>query len=220
MTQDQPIHLTAALVRHAARSFAVYNAAIEDVTPLIRGMANAKRTRGELFANCSGMQVEQIVRLGRRESMRRKMSGAAPLRQIVIDYLQKIAWPQWARNGEQAVAHISKVLSSWANDDDLAVVAFVQINRKVEDRDDHQPRESDIRESGQIEMDAKLIFGIHHPWTYDAANHAESLWQLLVLKNANGRSRFTIDLYWDRETHSIYDSQLDYQQARIARGYP
>lgn len=191
----------------------------DDIDTVRRGMARATKIRGELFAHCADMEVEDIVRLGRRVSMQRKMRGEKPLRQVVVDYLQKVKWPRWAKGATEAVGHISDTLSRWASTDQIAVVAFCQLNRDVENRDDHMPRLADLRDSGKLEQDGKLIFGVLHPWSYDHKEHPESLWQLGVIKNDNGRNQFTIDLYWDRETHSIYDSELDYQQARIARNY-
>lgn len=190
-----------------------------DVTPVLRGMQRAKKTRGEMFVHCPGFEVEEIVRLVRKRNMLRQMRGEKPIRQLIVDYLQKIKMPRWARNAEQAVGHISNTLSTLAATDQMAVVSMVQLNREVEKRDDHVPRLADLRDSGQLEQDGKLIFGVHHPWSYDQEAAFEYLWQLYVLKNANGKSQFKLDLYWDRETHSIYDSELDYQQARIARNY-
>lgn len=191
----------------------------DDITAIVRGMAHAQKARTESFVHFPGEEVEAIVRLVRRENMKRVMSGKPRLRQVVVDYLQKIVFPRWARTSEQAVRHISNTLSRLAETDGIAVVSMVQIGRKVEERDDHMPTLSDLSDSDQLGKDGKLIFGVHHPWSYDHDAAPEHLWQLGVIKNANGRSQFTIDLYWDRETHSIYDSELDYQQARIARRY-
>lgn len=185
---------------------------------IMRGAANALRHRTEKFADCTGMEVEDIVRMVRREQAKRAMLGRPRIRQVVVDYLQKVKWPAWARGSEEAVGHISNVLSTWAGTDDLAVVALCQLNRNVESREDHKPRMSDIRDSGRLEQDGKLILGIYYGHRYEPHAYAESHVDLLVIKNAQGASDFEIPLYWDVHTHSIHNDEQEYLHACQARG--
>jgi replicative DNA helicase len=188
-----------------------------DLGAFVRGAGRAM-ARQESFLDCSGWSVEQLVRRVRRENVRRVSLGKPRLRQILVDYIQKMPTPEWARTRDEGVSHISRVLSTFASTDDLAVVAFCQLNRDVEKRDDHRPRLSDIRDSGSLEQDGKMIYGIYYPCKYDAKNHDESELYMLVLKNAQGAAGGELRLYLDAPTHSIYNSALDYQQARAMRG--
>lgn len=182
-----------------------------------RGAARALR-RDESFLDCNGMTVEQLVRRVRRENVRRQTMGKPRLKQILVDYIQRMPTPEWARTRDEGVAHISRVLSTFAATDDLAVVAFCQLNREVEKRDDHRPRLSDIRDSGSLEQDGKMIYGIYYPCKYDPKNHDESELYLIVLKNAQGAANGEIRLFLDPATHSIHNTALDYQQVRAMRG--
>jgi replicative DNA helicase len=91
-----------------------------------------------------------------------KFSG---LRLIVVDYLQLVRTP--AKDRFQMVAEVSMGLKALAKQLEVPVVALAQLNAKsVTERDDHRPRLSDLRESGQIEQDADMILFCHrdHYW--------------------------------------------------------
>lgn len=180
-------------------------------------VAMGKRGRDELFMPCAGMPVEQLLRRVRRENLRRKHEGRKLIRQLVVDYIQKMPMPQWTRSRDEGIGYISMQLSTFAAQEDMAVVVMCQLNREIEKRDDHRPRISDIRESGALEQDGKFICGIYYPHTYDA-QASTSLVQLLILKNAQGEAQGDVDLFWDRPTHSLYNSPLDHQVARSRRG--
>jgi replicative DNA helicase len=179
-------------------------------------LQRARRT--EFFLDGGGLEVEQLVRRVRREQMKRLALGRKPLRQLIVDYIQKMPIPKWARSRDEGIGHISRVLSTFAKTDKLAVVVMCQLNREAERRDDHRPRCSDIRDSGSLEQDGKMIYGVYYPYGYERKNNNPWDVSLLLLKNAQGESLLEEKLYWDRPTHSIYNSVIDYQQARHMRG--
>ena len=188
----------------------------DDLSALMHGMSRMKN-RSEQLLFCAGMEVEQLVRRIRREQIRRQMVGLKPFRQIVVDYIQKMPIPKWARNRDEGIGYISRVLSTFAATDKLAVVVMSQLNRESEKRDDHRPRLSDIRDSGSLEQDGKVIYGIYYPRQFDPKADPDEV-SLIVLKNAQGEAMGEITLHWDRATHAIYNSRLDYQHARAMRG--
>lgn len=173
--------------------------------------------RTECFLKSSGMTVEALARRVRRENLRRKIGGRKPLKQLIVDYIQKMPMPEWARSRDDGISYISTSLCNLAVAEEMAVVAMCQLNREVEKRDDHRPRLSDIRDSGSLEQDGKLICGLYHPYSYDQQKHPENELHLLVLKNHQGENYGDIELYWDRKTHAVFNTQLDYHQARVRR---
>ena len=188
----------------------------EDMAQLTSGMARGSQ-RVESFLACSGMSVEELVRRFRRENIRRQMAGRKRLRVLFIDYLQRIPIPKWARSREEGVSYISAQLTDLAAQDNVAVVSMCQLNRDLEKRDDKRPRLGDIRDSGSLEQDGKFILGIYYPRTYDS-DADESDVRLLILKNHQGEAYGEINLWWDRATNTICNSQMEYHQRRIARG--
>ncbi|MSR30397.1 MAG: replicative DNA helicase [Gemmataceae bacterium] len=104
---------------------------------------------------------------------------------VVIDYLQLID-PENRRDPRQEqVAQISRRLKALARELTIPVVALAQVNRASEDRQDHKPRLSDLRESGSIEQDADTVLLLHRPERYEPGEQ-EGLTQVIVGKQRNG----------------------------------
>lgn len=170
--------------------------------------------RQEMFLAAAGTSVEALVRRVRRENLRRRHAGKPPIGQLIVDYIQKMPLPEWARSKDDGIGHISNVLSAAAVDENMALVIACQLNREVEKRDDHRPRLSDIRDCGALEQDGKLILGLYRPWSYEPNKHPEEELHVLGLKNHNGESGFDVQQWWDVQRHAIYNTQTEYGAAR------
>lgn len=177
----------------------------------------AGQGRGEMFLAASGMSAEALVRRVRRENLKRRHKGLPPVGQLLVDYVQKMPMPEHSRSRDEGISHISTTLSQAAVDENMALVMFAQLNREVEKRDDHKPRLSDIRDSGSLEQDGKLIVGLYRPWTYEPNKYPQHELHALVLKNHNGEDQLDIKLYWDVKTHAIYNSEVEWGGARNVR---
>ena len=68
---------------------------------------------------------------------------------VVIDYLQLIEPDNRRDTRQEQVAQISRRLKFLARELEIPVIALAQVNRTSEDRQDHRPRLSDLRESGR-----------------------------------------------------------------------
>lgn len=85
---------------------------------------------------------------------------------LVIDYSQLFD-PSRPKNSEYAdVTMFSKELNSLKKDFGIAILAAIQLSRKVEERDDKRPIKSDVRSSGQIEQDADVIYMLYREKEY------------------------------------------------------
>lgn len=79
---------------------------------------------------------------------------------IVIDYLQLL---EGAGDGEYArVSAVSRGLKSLAKELEVPILALSQLSRDS-DKNDREPRLSDLRSSGQIEQDADAVLLMHRP---------------------------------------------------------
>ena len=115
------------------------------------------------------------------------------LRAIVVDYIQIVKDP--GDNDNQRVGKTSRSLKAIAREFDVPLLALSQLNRGSE-RERRRPRLSDLRDSGAIEQDADIVFGLH-PENDDTL-------EVIVLKNRNG-SLGTVFLGFDKGRTLIHD---------------
>lgn len=115
----------------------------------------------------------------------RRLKLRHEIKLVVIDYLQLIE-PENRRDPRQEqVAQISRRLKFLAKELQLPVVALAQVNRSSEDRQDHKPRTSDLRESGSIEQDADTVLLLHRPGRFDGESE-DNVLEIIIGKQRNG----------------------------------
>jgi replicative DNA helicase len=108
------------------------------------------------------------------------------LKLVVIDYLQLIE-PENRRDPRQEqVAQISRRLKFLARELHIPVIALAQVNRASEDRQDHRPRLSDLRESGSLEQDADTVMMLHRPGRYAGKEDPDNVLEVIIEKQRNG----------------------------------
>ena len=79
------------------------------------------------------------------------------LSMIIIDYLQLMSGSGRGDSRQQEISDISRSLKAIARELSVPVLALSQLSRAVEQRPDHRPMLSDLRESGAIEQDADVV---------------------------------------------------------------
>jgi replicative DNA helicase len=126
-----------------------------------------------------GQNMLRIAANARRLKMRHD------LRMIIIDYLQLIDPDNKRDNRQEQVSAISRRLKFLARELNVPVVALAQVNRSSEERTDHRPRLSDLRESGALEQDADTVMLLHRP-DYHEAGLNEGIVEVIVAKQRNG----------------------------------
>jgi replicative DNA helicase len=107
------------------------------------------------------------------------------IRMVVIDYLQLIEPENRKDPRQEQVAQVSRRLKFLARELQIPVVALAQVNRASEDRQDHKPRLSDLRESGSIEQDADTVMILHRPGKFDGGQD-DNVLEVIVAKQRNG----------------------------------
>jgi replicative DNA helicase len=135
--------------------------------------------RTKLFIDDTPSQTMlRIAANARRLKLREK------IRIVIIDYLQLIE-PENRRDPRQEqVAQISRRLKYLARELEMPVIALAQVNRSSEDRQDHRPRLSDLRESGSLEQDADTVLMLHRPKSENGID--DNIIEVLVAKQRNG----------------------------------
>ena len=115
---------------------------------------------------------------------------------IVIDYLQLIQG-SGKRNAsrEQEISEISRSLKILAKELDVPVIALSQLSRAAEQRQDHRPMLSDLRESGAIEQDADIVMFLYRDDYYNPDTEKKNIAEVILAKHRAG-STGTVELYW------------------------
>lgn len=114
-----------------------------------------------------------------------------PVKGVYIDYLQLMQpLPDDRTKGKtEQVTNLSKALKAMVRRNEVFGVVVCSLSRNTEQRGDHRPMLSDLRESGQLEFDADKVIFVHRPAEYLAGeerkNQANQM-EVIVRKNRNG----------------------------------
>ena len=132
----------------------------------------------EIRAKCRKMKLEKNIGL------------------VVIDYLQLVKGrgKRGARR-EQEIEEISRSLKILAKEIEVPVIALSQLSRAPEQRPDHRPMLSDLRESGSIEQDADIVMFLYRDDYYNEDSEKKNVAEVIIAKHRAG-STGTVELLW------------------------
>lgn len=114
---------------------------------------------------------------------------------IVIDYIQLMSSGKNTDSRQQEISDISRALKGVARELNVPIVVLSQLNRAVDNRTDHRPMLSDIRESGAIEQDADVIMFLYRDDYYNPDTEEKNIAEIIIAKQRNGPVG-TIKLAW------------------------
>lgn len=159
-----------------------------------RDWENIARASGPLaeakifIDDTAGISVMEM----RSKCRRLKMEHGIDL--ILIDYLQLMSGSN-SESRQQEVSEISRNIKAIAKEMQCPVIALSQLSRAPEQRADHRPMLSDLRESGSIEQDADLVMFLYREYYYSKEKEDENLAECIVAKHRNGEVG-TVNLAW------------------------
>ena len=125
----------------------------------------------------------------------RKLKLEKGLGLIVIDYLQLMNADGKNDSRQQEISAISRSLKAIARELQVPVIALSQLSRACEQRSDHRPMLSDLRESGAIEQDADVVAFLYRDEYYFPDTEAKNQAELIIAKQRNGPTG-TVNLAW------------------------
>jgi replicative DNA helicase len=97
------------------------------------------------------------------KSRARRMKARHDIGLIVVDYLQLMNYPMYAKDRQREIAAISGVMKAMAKELKLPVIVLSQFSRAPEGRHGSVPKLSDLRDSGAIEQDADVVLLLRRP---------------------------------------------------------
>jgi replicative DNA helicase len=126
----------------------------------------------------------------------RKLKLEKNIGMVVIDYLQLVQGSNKRNSSrEHEISDISRSLKILAKELNVPVIALSQLSRAVEQRPDHRPMLSDLRESGAIEQDADIVMFLYRDDYYNQDSEKKDIAEVIIAKHRGG-STGTVDLLW------------------------
>lgn len=135
------------------------------------------------------------ISIGELRSKCRKYKLEHNLSMVIIDYLQLMTGSGRSDSRQQEISDISRSLKALARELSVPVIALSQLSRAVEQRPDHRPMLSDLRESGAIEQDADVVMFIYRDEYYNHDSDKRGIAEIIIAKQRNGPIG-TVELAW------------------------
>lgn len=126
----------------------------------------------------------------------RRLKAEKGLDLVVIDYLQLMNGDGKSDSRQQEISTLSRYLKLLAREMDCPVIVLSQLSRAPEQRQDHRPILSDLRESGSIEQDADMVMFLYRDDYYNKENSEKpGVCEVNLAKHRSGPTD-VIDLTW------------------------
>ena len=136
------------------------------------------------------------ISIAEMRSKCRKFKLEMDVKMIIIDYLQLMSGSgRGSESRQQEISDISRSLKALARELQVPVLALSQLSRAVEQRPDHRPMLSDLRESGALEQDADVVMFIYRDDYYNPDTEKKGIAEINIAKQRNGPIG-TVDLVW------------------------
>lgn len=186
--------------------------AIVDLSRLLRGRLTdddyVRLAQAAAHLNTAPIWIDDTGSLSvmeMRAKARRLKADQPNLGLIILDYIQLMGSGEGnAENRQQEVSQISRGIKSLAKELGVPIIALSQLSRAPEQRTDHRPQLSDLRESGALEQDADLVMFLYRPERYMTPQEAEEKGvvgksELIIAKQRNGPTG-VVELYFRKES--------------------
>ena len=148
------------------------------------------------------------ISIGELRSKCRKYKLEHQIQLIIIDYLQLMSGNGRTDSRQQEISEISRALKALARELNVPVIALSQLSRAVEQRPDHRPMLSDLRESGAIEQDADVVMFLYRDDYYNKDTDKKNIAEVIIAKQRNGPIG-TISLVWLPQYTKFANMQKD-----------
>lgn len=136
-------------------------------------------------------------------AMKAKLRRLKGVQLVVIDYLQLMGSGRRIDNRVQEISEITRNLKILAKELNVPVITLSQLSRASEQRADHRPQLSDMRDSGSIEQDADIVLFLYRQDYYNDNQEQnedsdKNSGECIVAKNRHGEMG-TVALHWRGE---------------------
>jgi replicative DNA helicase len=153
-------------------------------------LAIDKLSKAEIYIDDTpGINVLEIKNKSRR------LKAEKGLDLIIVDYLQLMSFEGRSESRQQEITSISRFLKHLAREMECPVLVLSQLSRAPEQRTDHRPILSDLRESGSIEQDADIVMFLYRDEYYNPNTEKPNICEVNIAKQRSGPTG-TVELTW------------------------
>ena len=143
-----------------------------------------------IIDDTAGINVSEL----RSRCRRYKLEKGLDL--VIIDYLQLMSGSgRGSDNRQQEISEMTRSLKQLARELNVPIILLSQLSRAPEQRSDHRPQLSDLRESGAIEQDADIVIFLYRDEVYNKETEKKGIAEIIVQKQRNGPIG-TVELAW------------------------
>ncbi len=125
----------------------------------------------------------------------RRLKAEKGLDLIIIDYLQLMSIEGRTESRQQEITALSRYLKQLAREMECPVIVLSQLSRAPEQRTDHRPVLSDLRESGSIEQDADIVMFLYRDEYYNQDTDKPNICEINIAKQRSGPTG-TVEVTW------------------------
>lgn len=169
--------------------------------------AKEKLSKASIYVDDSSLNTPMDIL-----SKCRKLKREKGLDLIMIDYLQLMSsGAKSTESRQQEVSSMSRSLKIAAKELNVPIILLSQLSRSVEQRSDHRPQLSDLRESGAIEQDADIVIFVYRPDMYNDVPENEKgqdIAEIIVAKHRNG-PQGTVKVKWMSKITTFMNLEKD-----------
>lgn len=136
------------------------------------------------FVGLTPLKLEAMIRKYQRQHGR--------IEAVIVDRIELMQSDTGMKDDYARITDISVALKQVALDTGVPLIVMTQLNRKVEDRADKRPAQSDLRNTGSLEQDADIVMFIYRDAYYNGdtspAHHPSGaeIAEIIVAKNRDG----------------------------------
>lgn len=180
------------------------NLSDEEWVKVAKGQSLLLELKNNLKVFDSVLSLDKIIANAKKLKKQNKLDV------LIVDYLQLIEVTGGRKNmsREQEISTISRKLKLLSKDLKITVIALSQLSRAPEQRADHRPILSDLRESGSIEQDADIVMFTYRDEYYNAETEEKGIMEIIVGKQRNGPTG-TEKVAWIPQYQKICDLDLN-----------
>jgi replicative DNA helicase len=142
------------------------------------------------------------IPISQLRSKARRLHHREGLGLLIVDYLQLLKGPG-IDNRVQEVSAIARGLKEVARELAVPLLALAQLSRQNEQRPNHHPMLSDLRDSGEIEQCADLVLFLHREVVYNPETGDPRGADVIIAKHRNGPTG-TVSLSFDKPTMTFH----------------